>query len=40
MKGHLDEQATFNRRFRYALVGFVIVDFIIIAFDVYYMNQR
>ncbi len=35
-----DEMAAFNRRFKYALIGFAIVEFFLLAAVVYYKASR
>ena len=35
-----EDLATFNRRFKYALVAYAIIEFIVIALVVYYQAQR
>ena len=37
---HKDEKAAFDRRFKRAVIAFAVVEFIVIAFSVYYKITR
>lgn len=34
------EMEAFNRRFKYALIGFAIVEFVVLASVIYYKSRR
>ena len=40
MQMNTEEPVRFNRRFRQALIGFAIVEFIVTAFVVFYVMQK
>ncbi|HVF49977.1 MAG TPA: hypothetical protein VNA19_07815 [Pyrinomonadaceae bacterium] len=35
-----EETKAFNRRFKYALIGFAIVEFVVLASVIYYKSRR
>ena len=39
-ESHYDDSAAFNRQFKYAVIAYAIIEFIAIAFVVYYKGTR